>query len=42
LNLCDTKSQSSYQYYVHCCRPQSVVELFVVGGDMSMSFSSSL
>jgi hypothetical protein len=42
LNLCDTKSQSSCQYYVHCCIPRSVVELDVVGGDISMSFSSSL
>ena len=40
LNLCDTKSQSSCQYYVHCCIPRSVVELDVVGGDISMSFFS--
>jgi hypothetical protein len=37
LNLCDTKSQSSCQYYVHCCSPQRVVRLYV---DMLLSSSS--
>ena len=40
LNLCDTKSQSSCQDFVHCCSPRWVVGLYVVDVDMSLSFSS--